>query len=133
MIQLLQNFTKRSETLSSDFLCSIAKNVLAPSDNGSNNEEYLENFGESQPDMTVKTLSSANASNNKVAMKPSLKMAFTMVLKSLVKYLITYPAKDFPQRIGLMILLPHLMNLKSKRLRSFKNSIHGAKPNESLI
>jgi hypothetical protein len=74
--------------------------VPAPSNDGSNTAKFRENFGDFQPDTTMKTLSSASVKNSRVVLKPLLKMEFTMALKSMEKYLITFPNKGYHQLIG---------------------------------
>nr|WP_265586105.1 hypothetical protein [Coleofasciculus sp. LEGE 07092] len=64
-----------------------------PFNDGSNNVKFRENFGDFPPDMTMKILSLAIALNNRVVLKPLLKMGFTMVLKSMEKYLTIFQKK----------------------------------------
>jgi len=114
MMLPLQNFTKRSVILLSDFHCFIVKTVPVPSNDGSNNAKLRENSGDFQLDTTMKTLSSAIAKNSRGVLKPLLKTGFTMGLKSMEKYLITFQEKAYHQTIGLKILPPYLMNLTLK-------------------
>jgi hypothetical protein len=114
MMPPLQNFTKRSVILLSDFLCFIVKTVQSLSNDGLNNAKFQENYGDFPPDMTMKTLSSAIAKNSRGVLKPLLKTGFTMALKSMEKYLIIFQEKGYHQTIGLKILPPYLMNLTLK-------------------
>ncbi|MEH1928480.1 MAG: hypothetical protein V7K83_13445 [Nostoc sp.] len=86
--------------------------MLIHSNNGLNNAEFMASFGDSQLSMTMKTLFSAIALNNRVALKLSLKMVFITELKFLRKSSTIFLDKDYAQMTGSKILPPYLVSLK---------------------
>lgn len=122
-IQPLQNFTKRSVILSSDFPYFIVWNVPAHSNDGLNNAKFREKFGEFQPATTMKISCSAIVKNSRIALTLLLKMGFTMALKFMEKFSTISQEKAYHLKIGSRISRRFLMNLKLTSLKSFRNVI----------